>query len=386
MFLVAASLFVITASVNLQVPLYTAYAEAAGRGVGATALAFSAYLAGLLPMLVLLGGLSDRVGRKPVLLGAVACAFLATLAMILRPALDTLIAARVLQGIGVGLSMGAGTAYLAEIYPSLPHRVAVAVALSSALGFGSGALLTAGLLVPFPSLRPPSYGLVLMLAASALAAAVLGLPRLGASGGALLRPPLYPPRTGVAQWAIALAWSVSGLVIAVVPSELRQHGAELWSGPALFLVNACGAAVQPVARRWGSRRALLAGCATLPCGYTLVIAGAWTGRIPLVLLGSAVAGSACYGFTYLGGLAKVVEASGRQTARAASGYFLSAYLGFCLPSILVGYAADVVGIPLALAAFGLPVGIGSAAVALTLLRGKSQTERPDPLFESPASG
>jgi MFS family permease len=49
---------------NLQVPLYGTYAKIAGFGSGISAIAFSTYVAGLLPTLILLGGISDRVGRK----------------------------------------------------------------------------------------------------------------------------------------------------------------------------------------------------------------------------------------------------------------------------------------------------------------------------------
>ena len=54
----------ITTAVNLQVPLYTEYAEHAGYGKASTALVFAAYVFGLIPVLLLLGGMSDRAGRK----------------------------------------------------------------------------------------------------------------------------------------------------------------------------------------------------------------------------------------------------------------------------------------------------------------------------------
>ncbi|MGY4787094.1 hypothetical protein ACVNSY_05465 [Bacillus sp. OHL2] len=47
-------LFMITIAVNLQVPLYTAYAEQAGYGKAATALVFAAYVFGLIPVLLFL--------------------------------------------------------------------------------------------------------------------------------------------------------------------------------------------------------------------------------------------------------------------------------------------------------------------------------------------
>nr|MDH3176341.1 hypothetical protein [Bacillus pumilus] len=54
-------LFMITTAVNLQVPLYTLYAEQAGYGKAATAFVFAAYVFGLIPVLLFLGGISDRL-------------------------------------------------------------------------------------------------------------------------------------------------------------------------------------------------------------------------------------------------------------------------------------------------------------------------------------
>jgi hypothetical protein len=48
----AAAIFLITHSSNLQVPLYNTYAQLAGYGSGISALAFSTYVAGLLPTLM----------------------------------------------------------------------------------------------------------------------------------------------------------------------------------------------------------------------------------------------------------------------------------------------------------------------------------------------
>lgn len=152
--------------------------------------------------------------------------------------------------------------------------------------------------------------------------------------------------------AIALAWAVTGLVIAIVPAQLAQHQLAAWAGLALFLVNGTGALVQPLARRFEAKNSIRIGLILLSLGYILLVFGAGFGILFLVLAGSAIAGAACYGFTYLGGLAQVIKAGGEQRASAVSGYFLFAYLGFGLPSILIGFIADWVGVMNALIGFG----------------------------------
>lgn len=94
--LTANALFLVTGAVNLPAPLYAAYADSAGMGIGAATLAFACYVAGLVPVLLFLGGLSDRIGRKPPLLIALAIAAGATALLVVHPGLLSLGVARLL--------------------------------------------------------------------------------------------------------------------------------------------------------------------------------------------------------------------------------------------------------------------------------------------------
>lgn len=370
---VVAVLFSVTAAVNLQVPLYRAYAAAEGLGTGPTALMFGAYVCGLLPVLLGLGGASDRVGRRPVLAIGLLASSLATLMMILRPEFSTLAAARVLQGVGVGLSVGTGTAYLAEL-PAVrsAERAAGFAAAATSLGFGCGALFTAGALFIHSTLVPLSYHAVLAAGVCCLALLRVMPPahRATVEGTVdhppLFRLPFYPPGSVVPGLAIAAAWAVTGLVIAVVPAQLDRAGLGTWSGPALFLVNGCGALCQPWARRMGPRRALRVGMLVLPIGYTLLVAGSGLGRLPLLLLGAGVAGSACYGFTYLGGLAEVARRGQADRARSVAGFLLCAYLGFGVPPAVVGFLVDWIGTTAALVGFGAVLLLTNTALLIQL--------------------
>jgi hypothetical protein len=152
---------------------------------------------------------------------------------------------------------------------------------------------------------------------------------------------------------IALAWAVTGIVISLVPGQLAKQGLSPWAGHALFLLNGTGVLVQPWARRLASRRALFIGAWLLPVGYGALLGGAAKGSLALVLSGAAITGSACYGFTYLGGLAELSLRAGPNRARAVSGYFALAYLGFGLPSVGLGFLSDRFGLMPALSGFGV---------------------------------
>lgn len=364
----AFALCMITFAVNLQAPLYTAYAELAGGGATATAIAFSGYVLGVLPVLLLLGGLADRVGRRALILSALGLSIAATLLMLFAPTLESLGIARLLMGVGTALASATGTAYMGELmHDGDNRRAANWVTAATSLGFGLGAATTSLFLLSVPSLTPGSFLLHLLLAALAMLA-VWRLPDTRpAQRSALLRLPYYPAGSLPYGLAILLAWACVGLVIALLPSILKQHELATWSGFSTFCVISCGLLFQPLARRLAPARATALGLLILPCSYAVLAWGADHGALGAVLLGAVAASSACYGFIYLGGLSAVNSLAGAEKTRASAGFFLLAYLGFSLPVMFTGLLADRLGASTALLLFGLALVAGCLLVGLALL-------------------
>ncbi|MFT0867467.1 MFS transporter [Pseudomonas sp. CAM1A] len=379
--LLAFALCLITLAVNLQAPLYITYADLSGQGAAATAVAFSGYVLGVLPVLLALGGLADRVGRRPLILVALALSMIATSIMLLSPSLASLGVARLFLGLGTGLASATATAYMSELMrPGESGRAAIWVTASTSLGFGLGAALTSLFLLRGQTLTPGSFHLQLALATFALALVwCLPDPR-PTQRSAMLRLPCYPSGSLAYGLAILLAWACVGLVIALLPGILRQHGLSTWSGFSTFCVISCGLLFQPLARRMASARATLLGLLILPCSYALLAWGADSGNLVGVLAGAVAASSACYGFIYLGGLAAVNQLAGQEKTRASAGFFLLAYLGFSLPVIFTGLLSDRLGSRLALIVFGGVLLLGCAAVALALwlasVRSPARHRRP----------
>lgn len=369
-YLIGTALCLITSAVNIQVPLYATYAEAAGKGVADNAIMFSMYIVGLIPTLIFFGGISDRIGRKPVLAVALTFAFLATLSTLVRPALDTLYVARVLQGVAVGLGVGTASAYLSELAPGRLRLVSTTIAFLTALGFGGGALFTSVLLAVFPSFTSLSYLILAGMSALTLTALIFFGPDSKPAGGSVLRLPVFTGVGAGVYVSVFIAWMVSGIVVAVIPLQLGAHGIENWIGPTLFLVNVVGVAMLPLVHRMDPQHALRNGYFTIPVGFALLIHGTIAGNIATLLAGAAVAGSACYGYTYLGGMTLVLGAAQENQARALSGYMLCAYLGFGLPSIALGYATQYLGFTQSLIAALIIV----AAVSLVLAWGQLSAE------------
>ncbi len=344
--LLAIALFVVTFAVNLQAPLYDFYAKASGVGNVAVTIAFAAYVGGLMPTLMVLGGLSDRVGRKVPIAFALILGALATVLLVLWPNMISLVCARLLLGVGTALAATSGAAYMTDILGRERQKLAALVVTSAtSLGFGGGALATGlCLAVQGQTVTPVSYH-ALILIALILAVGVLGLPRSQVSlSVSLVRLPVFASGTWMFGLAMALAWSTSGMTIAVVPLELAARGLGGWTGLVVFLAIFVGFLCQPFARRMTNARALTVGFVLVPLGFVVLLLGAWFNALILVLLGTCITSAASYGFTYLASLAEVARRAPDDQARATAGLFVYAYLGFSVPVIVTGLLADALGL------------------------------------------
>ena len=118
----AYTLLILLTGTNVPTPLYRGYETEFGFSPLVVTLVFAAYVAVLIPSLLLAGPLSDAIGRRRVLVPAVGIAALGSLAFALADGTGWLFAARVLQGLAVGAASGALTAALSELEPSGNHR------------------------------------------------------------------------------------------------------------------------------------------------------------------------------------------------------------------------------------------------------------------------
>ena len=379
--LLALCLFTVTFAVNLQAPLYEVYAAGSGLGATAVTIGFAAYVGGLMPTLLLLGGLSDRIGRRPPIALALVLGGGATALLVLVPSWSSLVLARLLLGVGTALATTAGTAYMTELLGEARARgAALVVTSATSLGFGGGALATGiSLGVQGETLLPASF-VALFVAVPVLALMVLGLPRADQRRAdqrravSVLRLPVFPRGIWIYGVALALAWSTTGMTIAVVPLELAASGLGGWTGLVIFLAIFIGFLCQPLARRMGNAGALALGVVLVPLGFGVLLVGVWGGGLIWVLAGTCITSAASYGFTYLAALAEVSRSAPGDRARATAGLFVYAYVGFSLPVMASGALADVIGLQRAMAGFAA-VQAGGPAVAVLLWLGRGGVRR-----------
>ncbi|UOA15880.1 MFS transporter [Sulfitobacter dubius] len=369
--LLALGLFTVTFAVNLQAPLYDAYAAESDVGATAVTVAFAAYVGGLMPTLLLLGGLSDRIGRRVPIALALILGAVATALLVQVPSWTSLVVARFLLGIGTGLATTAGTAYMMEILGAdRAKNAALIVTSATSLGFGGGALATGvSLGVQGPTLLPASY-IALFVAAPVLAVIALGLPRMDKPRPvSLLRLPVFPSGTWMFGAAMALAWSTTGMTIAVIPLELAANDLGGWTGLVIFLAIFVGFLCQPIARRMANDRALALGFVLIPLGFLVLLLGVWLKVLAFVLVGTCITSAASYGFTYLASLAEVSLRAPDDRARATAGLFVYAYFGFSFPVIASGALADMLGLLSAMVVFAAVQITVTAIIVMTWKRG-----------------
>jgi DHA1 family bicyclomycin/chloramphenicol resistance-like MFS transporter len=101
---------------TFTIPALPAIAQAFGSTTDLAQLTISGYLAGLACGQILFGALSDRYGRRPVLLGGMILFVITGIACTFAGDIRVLVGARVLQGFGGGAGMILGRAIVRDIY------------------------------------------------------------------------------------------------------------------------------------------------------------------------------------------------------------------------------------------------------------------------------
>src|SRR5438067_2237287 len=127
---------------NLAAPLYAVYAQRFGFSSLVLTLIFATYAFALVPSLMLFGRLSDRFGRRRVLLGGLATACAGLVLFAVADGVAWLFAARAFQGLSVGMISGTATAALVEADAGgSAQRPALLAGLAQAAGSGLGSLI-----------------------------------------------------------------------------------------------------------------------------------------------------------------------------------------------------------------------------------------------------
>lgn len=365
------ALILFAVGTSLITPLIPIYKERLGFGDTVVTLFLVCYVVALVPSMLTLGQLSDRMGRKGVLIGAlvalgIAQAFLAT-----EPPLAGLLIARGLQGLATGAFFGTCTAFLVDAAPASERAwvsMLASISVRGGLGLGPGLGGVFAEYLPFP-LRTPF--LVHLVAIGVAITIIATLPETVTDR--TFRP--LTLKLGVPAEDRAVFWRVlvpsgmlfslfDGVCLSLIPVfEVRELGVTNYVliGASGFLVLVSGALSQVVFRTLAPTPAIVWGLAVASCAFVGVVVGAPLRSPTLVLSSVAVTGAAC-GLVFKGGVDLCTRiAPPADRGKLISSYYVACYLGgFSVPLLVVGVLADVIGLTAALAVL-----TGAAALAST---------------------
>lgn len=392
---VAVLLVLMLAASGVPSPLYRVYQERFGFSSGVLTTVFGIYSFALLAALLVVGGLSDHVGRRPVLLAAFLLEAAAMALFLFADGVGWLLGARVVQG----LATGALTSTLGASLLDLEHRGRPLGALlnsaSPGLGLSVGAV-GAGLLVELvPSPTDWVFGVltaVFVLAAVGTMLLPESSPRLpGALASLSPRvhvPPAHRRAFVVALPLLAACWALGGFYASLGPSlvaEVFGIDNHLVGGLLILALNGTGIVGSLALRTAPPERALLVGAVVFSVGVAGTLVSLFTASATLLFIAAVVTGFG-FGAAFLGAVA-TITASVPPGVRAGllASIFVVGYLAFSLPAIAAGIAVRGIGLTRTTEVYGAAVVVLALLAVVGLLRARgadgprASAERPEAL-------
>ncbi len=355
---VALGLFAVAYGTNVSTPFLVLYQERMELSPSQTMAIFVVYVAGIFLTLFVAGLLSDRYGRRAVMVPFVVLSALASIILILgRDRFWLLLSGRFLLGMVSGCVLGVGAAWIQELLgKGNEQRAAVLLTVVTYVGFGFGPITSALLaeFLPSPLVTPFVIHVVftLMLVpwlvqAHETVKRVEPPPPIRLSFGvpapqrrAFLLT-IVPP----ALWVFAFASTSFALFPVLLGGSIGESGLSaskvIVAGVAGTLTALSGVLARPLVNRVGSKRALPIGVGLGAIGY-LLGSGAYFSGTWLLLLPAAVVLGTSSGTLTAGCLTRLGEMSDDETRGACvSTFYLLAYPGMAVPLVVTALASQI---------------------------------------------
>jgi predicted MFS family arabinose efflux permease len=353
-------------------PLYHLYAVTWHFSSLTLTLIYATYAFAVLAALLTAGRVSDQIGRRPVLIAALATLMVSSVLFIAARSDVWLFVARGVQGLATGAALSAASAALLDLRGRRDLVSAgLANSVASAAGLGLGLLVSAALVQTGTAPRTLPYVLLLILFAAVLAGAYwMPEPVLERSAFRLtLQRPSVPAAIRhpflLASLAVLGSWSIGGLYFSL-GAQLSAH---LFSTSDVVIaaiggvtLALSGASAQLLFHRVAPWLGASAGSVALAAGMVLIVIAAAAGSSAAFLAGSLIAGAG-FGVAFLGGLRQLTSViPAEHRAAVMSAFYVVAYLSLSVPAVLAGVVVTHLGLETTFEIFGSVV----AGIALTM--------------------
>lgn len=387
---VVVALLLVFIGSGTPIPLYATYRREFAVSSADLAVTTVVYLAVTAAALLLLGRLSDVLGRRPVAIAAVVCAALGLVALERVDGLGPLLAGRVLQGLACGTATSALGTYAVESAPARPAWAGPVVAANGpafAIPFGA---LVSGVLVQYAP-APRHLGYLLVVVGLTGCAALLAFcretvrrPRAGlrTAVGSALRPRVHLP-AGRAPTVVAISgglvatWSLSGFFQAFSPAVTVDR---LGSTSALLaaVVFASIVVLSPLGGALGARldavRALAVGMVVFGGAAVGVVVAVHASTTAPLLVAALVGGVALGAVGGAGMRLMLADAEPEQRAGIIATVYLISYSGAAVPGLVGGQLSRSWDVPRLATGYGalvlVAVAIGLIALAVSRRTGR----------------
>ncbi|WP_432545784.1 MFS transporter [Kineococcus sp. SYSU DK004] len=372
-------------SAGTPIPLYNTYRAQDGLTTADLTVATALYLAAAALSLLVLGRLSDHLGRRPLGVAALLTSAAGLGVLQVVDGLAPLAAGRLLQGLATGLASSALGALVVDTAPERPRWLAAVVTSAAPmLGIPLGALACGALVDHGPAPRHLLYAVVavaLVAVAAGVAAGPETVERAGRravrlrGAAASLRPRVHVPpgarRPLVAVAAVVVAtWSLGGFYQAFGPTIARDElgsDAALTAAAVFASFTVLSALGGPLTARLRADRAVRVGAALYAAGVVGILAALAAGAVVPFLVVSLLTGVA-QGAAQTGGMRTLLARTApADRAGLLSTVFLLNYSSAAVPSLVAGRLTDVATVVQIASGYGVLV-LAGVAVALVAAR------------------
>lgn len=395
-FTVAAAMFALAWGGNEFTPLLVMYRLDYGYSPVMVDLFLFAYVLGIVPALLLGGPLSDRLGRRPLMVPAPFIAIAGS--MLLAVGADSaalLIVGRILSGVALGIGMAVGGSWVKELStapwdgaaPESAGARRAAMSLTAGFALGAGCAGALAQWAPMPSVAAYLVHIAITVVAG-IALTRVPETRIAHPKDARarlvddLRIPSARRRrflwvvVPLAPWVFGAA----SVAYAVVPALMTGHSGDAPIAFSAFLcvvALACGFAIQSLGRRIdtdSSARGALVALVLLVIGMAVAASVAATLTVSLAVLAAAILGCG-YGMALISGLLEIQRIAGPEDLAGLTAVFYSiTYIGFAVPAVLAMMSE---GIPALSYTVTLLAGAVIAALCFALILFKSRSHLGD---------